>query len=527
MTDLVSARRDRAGRARSHRRRVAARARRRRDHAHREAQPRAERGDPSAASTRRAPRRAGTLPDGPFRGVPIAVQGPRCAASKATRIHEGMQFLKDAGCRADHTDALAQRYLDAGLRVRRPHEHARARARARRPSREAYGPTRNPWDTTRTTGGSSGGSAAAVASGMVAVAHANDGGGSIRIPASCCGLVGLKPSRGRTSLGPDYSAIDDLLDRRAVRVAHRARHRGRARRAARRARPATPSRAPAPRAPVRATRSAPIPASCASGCSRTTRSRPARSIPTASPPRDDAAQLLESLGHTVEETFPTALARPDAHRPLHDAVGGDARRTTSRYWERKVGREITADDVEPLTWTLAEIGPRDHRRPTTSTRSTRALELGRARRGSGSRRLRPAAHADARRAAGPARRRSARPTSRSSASSAPATFVPYTPLANMTGAARDLAAAALERPTACRSASQLVGGVRPRRPAAPRRVAARASAAVGRPPPARPRLTRSRSRSRAVRASTATRRPRSTRCSPRASTTSASKRSPS
>ena len=146
---------------------------------------------------------AGELPDGPFRGVPFLLKDLG-AELAGTPFNEGLAFSGDY--RSTVTQTLTQRYIDAGFvicgKTNTPELGILPTTEPRR-----FGPTRNPWNTGHSTGGSSGGSAAAVASGMVPAAHANDGGGSIRIPASCCGLVGLKPTRARNSLAPAYGDL--------------------------------------------------------------------------------------------------------------------------------------------------------------------------------------------------------------------------------------------------------------------------------------------------------------------------------
>jgi amidase len=145
--------------------------------------------------------------DGPFTGVPLVIKDLVCAVEN-TPHHEGMRFLRDLGFRADADSWLASRLRAAGfVFVGKTNTPELGILPTTEP--DAYGPTRNPWNVAHSPGGSSGGSASAVASGMVALGHAGDGGGSIRIPASCCGLFGLKPSRGRVSSAP-FGSLEGL-----------------------------------------------------------------------------------------------------------------------------------------------------------------------------------------------------------------------------------------------------------------------------------------------------------------------------
>src|SRR4051812_2106805 len=215
---------------------------------------------------------------------------------------------------------------------------------------EANGPTRNPWDTSRTPGGSSGGSGAAVASGMVGLGHGNDGGGSIRIPASCCGLVGLKPSRGRVSLAPDSADaaagldIDGCLSRTVADTAEFLD-------IVSGNEPGDTFLAPPPSAPfdeapgrepgslriaftTQAPNGAPVDPDCVTAVHQ-------------------AAELLASLGHRVEEAVPEWEDEGFVDNSIRVWIPPPtgSLNTSARLAERTIERS----EVEPLTRQMAEL----------------------------------------------------------------------------------------------------------------------------------------------------------------------------
>jgi amidase len=283
----------------------------------------------------------------PFAGVPFLVKDliTECAGMRFT---EGSFFLRENVSTRDQE--LVVRFRRAGFVIlgktntpefgMAPHCEPRL-----------FGPTRNPWDLERSTAGSSGGSAAAVASGMVPAAHGNDLGGSIRYPASCCGLFGLKPTRARVPLGPEYAdpcaamAVEHVLtrtvrDSAAILDVIAGPELGEPFPAP------TTNRAFADEVGV-APRRLRIAYSAVAADGHPT-------DPDCVVALDDAVRLCEQLGHIVEEAW-----LPPISERVGAAIGtsyGGAVDWIIKYWIRRLGRQPETDELDPLTRAFWEQG---------------------------------------------------------------------------------------------------------------------------------------------------------------------------
>jgi len=292
----------------------------------------------------------GELPDGPFTGVPFLLKDLG-AAFAGQPLHLGMSYLKDRDFRAPMDTYLAQRFRAAGL-VTIGKTNAPELGILPTTEPRAHGATRNPWDLERTPGGSSGGSGAAVAAGMVPMAHANDGGGSIRIPASNCGLVGLKPSRQRISEGP---LVGDLMSGLTCElcVSRSVRDTAALLEAVHGPAPGDPYVAPPPSRPYTEEVGA-DPGRLRIGLwTETIIEQDAD--PEVVAAASAAAKLLEGLGHQVEEPDMSVLQSMPIIEPFLVRWAAGQAQALDQFGIIG-GQPIGPDDVEPLTWALAEIG---------------------------------------------------------------------------------------------------------------------------------------------------------------------------
>lgn len=286
------------------------------------------------------------LPDGPFRGVPFLLKD-LWAHYAGQPLTNGNVALRDAMPVSEHDTWLVERFRNAGLvTLGRTNSPELGSLPVTEPV--AYGPTRNPWGADHTPGGSSGGAAAAVAAGMVPIAHASDGGGSIRIPASCCGLVGLKPSQGRITIGP-FRAESGLSVELAV--SRSVRDTARMLDAVHGPGVGDTVIAPPPERPYVDEVGAdpgrlriglldhhPHGGFLHDDCAAAVRSTAAR---------------LEALGHHVEPAYPSALTDP-SFTPKFMAMWGANMAVGLANYAAALGRELTEDEVEPVNWAQAQ-----------------------------------------------------------------------------------------------------------------------------------------------------------------------------
>lgn len=285
------------------------------------------------------------LPDGPFRGVPFMLKDLHVLYDGAP-THNGSNFYKNHI--ADHDTEIVTRFKKAGLvTVAKTNSPEFGMCASTEPA--SHGPAPNPWDLTRTGGGSSGGSATAVAARVLPAAHATDGGGSIRIPAACCGLVGLKTTRGRNPTGPDaldsIQSVGHVVSRSVRDTAHLLDC------------TAGPEfGAPNPPLPDTGPFAAEVdkePGKLRIAVSK--RVMPGDTLdPACVEAVDKTARLLESLGHVVEEADPNLdLDFIAKFWRMNASVGAHV--TLSRR-EAALGRKVTENDIEPVTWAAYQAG---------------------------------------------------------------------------------------------------------------------------------------------------------------------------
>jgi amidase len=300
------------------------------------------------------------IPAGPFGGVPLLLKDFLCETA-GDPYFQGSRFLRDLGWRSQADSYLTSRFRQAGFiilgKTNLPEFAASATTEP-----VAFGPTRNPWNLERSAGGSSGGSAAAVASGMVPVAHANDGTGSIRIPAACCGLVGLKPSRGRTAVG-EAGLLDNITEHvvtRSVRDAAAVLDAVSGPGPGDRVALPPPQRsyrdevkADPGRLRIGFLRHDPLLRGC-----RGIRPGVRDADPTSAEVVEDTVHLLESLGHVVEDSYPAALDGPTGLGGPRAIIAASELAARLDAWVARTRQEPGPDDLEPATWRMVSEGRR-------------------------------------------------------------------------------------------------------------------------------------------------------------------------